>query len=69
MLLFILFQVIQERKVLRAQGQNEAHTAAEDAALGWSIILLYRVIKKSRRTNDYSKKSRKNILNIFNHLP
>jgi len=43
MLVFILFQVIQERKVLHAQNQNESHTSnsVEDAALGWSIIPLF----------------------------
>ena len=43
MLVFILFQVIQERKVLHAQRQKESHTpsSVEDIALGWSIILLF----------------------------
>lgn len=43
MLVFILFQVIQERKVLKAQRENESHmsSSAEDVALGWSIILLF----------------------------
>jgi hypothetical protein len=52
MLVFILFQVIQERKVLHEQRQNESHTSSsvEDDTLGWSIILLYRVIKKSLYT-------------------
>jgi hypothetical protein len=65
MLLFILCQVIQERKALRAQRQTESHSSTEDAALGWSIILLYRVIKNSL----YRTKTRKNILKIFSHLP
>jgi len=43
MLVFILFQVIQERKVLHAQRQNESHTSSsiEDVALGSSVILLF----------------------------
>jgi len=43
MFVFILFQVIQERKVLHAQRQNEFHTSSsvEDVALGWSIIPLF----------------------------
>ena len=43
MLVFILLQVIQERKVLHAQRQNENRTSSsvEDVALGWSIIPLF----------------------------
>jgi hypothetical protein len=43
MSVFILFQVIQERKELHAQRQNEPDTSSsiEDVALGWSIILSF----------------------------